>query len=81
MPLVNLICSSCAQKNGGSWPESQFSTFQQAACELCGIKQIVTEPHNFRLACNLDGTLQPYDTFTLHDLYMAEAGIKQGAGG
>jgi hypothetical protein len=41
------ICTDCAKKHGGIWPEGHFATFNDWHCEICDNKTNVCHVRNW----------------------------------
>lgn len=41
------ICSTCAKKNGGKWPEGRIATFHNGTCGWCKEKAGVCGARNW----------------------------------
>ena len=41
------ICSECAHKNGGRWPEGHLGAFHSDECGWCKETKSVTQPRDY----------------------------------
>lgn len=41
------VCTPCAEKAGGIWPNGHVGTFHNGICHVCGELKAVTEPRDF----------------------------------